>query len=169
MTYAERLLTPNEIKITMEEQKPTSPHLHLYNKTELKQTLWPSETYKEFMIAVIQYHISDAAAKPMLQIIKKHCNESLPRSAQKNFLLDYQEQWELSNMVQHLILLDNNQNIISNWYRNLPDAKVLIGFLPHLITRDNKLRVSKEFRQKQQGLEQYDLEYLLNPLLKKWQ
>jgi hypothetical protein len=56
---------------------------------------------------------------------------------------------------------------IPNWRRNLPDAKVFIGFLPHLITRDNKLRGSKEFRQKQRELEQCALKYLLSPLLKK--
>ena len=55
---------------------------------------------------------------------------------------------------------------IPNLRRNLPDAKVLIGFLPHLITRDNKLRNSKEFKQKQRDLEYRSLKYLLSPLLK---
>jgi len=123
-------------------------HEDLYSGTESKQILWPSETFKEFMIAVIQHRISDAAADSMLRIIKKHCNESLPSSTQKgrilmnqmdiknlnfetrdlvefegktykfqylpifnaiknlisnpdltkDFLLDYQEQWELDNV-----------------------------------------------------------------------
>ena len=55
---------------------------------------------------------------------------------------------------------------IPNSRRNLPDAKVLIGFLPHLITRDNKLRNSKEFKQEQRDLKNRALKYLLSPLLK---
>jgi hypothetical protein len=54
---------------------------------------------------------------------------------------------------------------IPNWRRNFPDAKVLIGFLPHLTTRNNKLRESKEFRQMQRKLEQCALKILLEPLL----
>lgn len=34
-----------------------------------EQILWPSETYKEFMTAVTQYQLSDAAADSMLRII----------------------------------------------------------------------------------------------------
>ncbi|PKK57878.1 hypothetical protein RhiirC2_720932 [Rhizophagus irregularis] len=41
----------------------------LNSKTEPKQSLWPSEIYKKFMIAVTQYHLSDAAADSMLRII----------------------------------------------------------------------------------------------------
>ncbi|PKC54353.1 hypothetical protein RhiirA1_477471, partial [Rhizophagus irregularis] len=54
---------------------------------------------------------------------------------------------------------------IPNWRRNFPDAKVLIRFLPHLTTRNNKLRESKEFRQMQRKLEQCALKILLEPLL----
>ncbi|POG81153.1 hypothetical protein GLOIN_2v1763779 [Rhizophagus irregularis DAOM 181602=DAOM 197198] len=55
---------------------------------------------------------------------------------------------------------------IPNLHCNLPDAKVFIGFLPHLTTRDNKLRNSKEFKQKQRDLKHRALKYLLGPLLK---
>ena len=54
---------------------------------------------------------------------------------------------------------------IPNWRRNLPDAKVFVGFLLHLITRNNKLKESKEFRQMQRELEQRALKILLRPLL----
>ncbi|CAB5201953.1 unnamed protein product [Rhizophagus irregularis] len=52
----------------------------LNSKTEPKQSLWPSEIYKEFMTAVTQYHLSDAAADSMLCIIRKSCTETLPSS-----------------------------------------------------------------------------------------
>ncbi len=55
---------------------------------------------------------------------------------------------------------------IPNSRRNLPDAKVLIGFLPHLITRNIKLQNSKKFKQKKRELEYRALKYLLGPLLK---
>ncbi|GES95404.1 hypothetical protein GLOIN_2v1811937 [Rhizophagus clarus] len=54
---------------------------------------------------------------------------------------------------------------IPNWRQNFPDAKVFIGFLPHLTTRNNKLRDSKEFRQMQRKVEQCALKILLKPLL----
>jgi len=55
---------------------------------------------------------------------------------------------------------------IPNWRRNSPDAKVFIGFLPHLTTHDSKFKESEEFRQNKRKLEQRALEYLLSPLLK---
>ncbi|CAB4397113.1 unnamed protein product [Rhizophagus irregularis] len=55
---------------------------------------------------------------------------------------------------------------IPNLCCNLPDAKVFIRFLPHLTTRDNKLRNSKEFKQKQRDLKHRALKYLLGPLFK---
>jgi hypothetical protein len=54
---------------------------------------------------------------------------------------------------------------IPNWRRNLPDAKVIIGFLPHLTTRDDKFRTSKKFKHMKKNLEQHALKYLLGPLL----
>ena len=56
---------------------------------------------------------------------------------------------------------------IPNWRRNLPDSKVLIGFQPHLTTRNNKLQQSKEFKQMQRNLEQRALGHLLYPLIQK--
>ncbi|CAB4407954.1 unnamed protein product [Rhizophagus irregularis] len=47
---------------------------------------WPSQTYKEFMTAITQYRISDAAGDAMLQIIKKNCTEPLPASTRKGQL-----------------------------------------------------------------------------------
>ncbi|CAG8763351.1 20053_t:CDS:1, partial [Rhizophagus irregularis] len=47
---------------------------------------WPSQTYKEFMTAITQYRISDAAGDAMLQIIKKNCTELLPASTRKGRL-----------------------------------------------------------------------------------
>ncbi|CAB5390708.1 unnamed protein product [Rhizophagus irregularis] len=61
--------------------------------------------------------------------------------------------------------IDDNGGNIPNWRRNFPDAKVLIGFLQHLTTRNNKLRESKEFRQMQRKLEQCALKILLELLL----
>ncbi|CAB4414542.1 unnamed protein product [Rhizophagus irregularis] len=229
----------------------------LNSKTEPKQSLWPSETYREFMTAVTQYHLSDAAADSMLRIIRKSCTETLPSSTRKgrmymdqmdiknfniktknlcefegkiykfqyrpifdaikslvsntdlskDFLFDYNEQWE-SNKNGTLVRVYSEQNTanwwrerqnpfskilavmiytdgttldslgkqseypifltlgnIPNWRRNFPNAKVLIGFLPHLTTRNNKLRESKEFRQMQRKLEQCALKILLEPLL----
>ncbi|CAG8673107.1 2710_t:CDS:2, partial [Rhizophagus irregularis] len=45
--------------------------------------LWPSEMYKEFMMAVTQYHLSDATADSILHILKKHCTDQLPGSTRK--------------------------------------------------------------------------------------
>ena len=56
---------------------------------------------------------------------------------------------------------------IPNWRHNLPNFKVLIGFLPHLTTQNNKLRQSKEFKQMQKKLEQRALRHLLYPLIQK--
>ncbi|PKB92390.1 hypothetical protein RhiirA5_444881 [Rhizophagus irregularis] len=39
------------------------------NKIDVIETLWPSEVYKEFITAVTQHHLSDAAADSMLRII----------------------------------------------------------------------------------------------------
>ncbi|EXX67352.1 hypothetical protein RirG_115140 [Rhizophagus irregularis DAOM 197198w] len=205
----------------------------LNSKTEPKQSLWPSETYREFMTAVTQYHLSDAAADSMLRIIRKSCTETLPSSTRKgkiykfqyrpifdaikslvsntdlskDFLFDYNEQWE-PNKNGTLVRIYSEQNTanwwrerqnpfskilavmiytdgttldslgkqseypifltlgnIPNWRRNFPDAKVLIGFLQHLTTRNNKLRESKEFRQMQRKLEQCALKILLELLL----
>ncbi|CAB5384933.1 unnamed protein product [Rhizophagus irregularis] len=55
----------------------------LNSKTKPKQSLWPSEIYREFMTAVIQYHLSDAAADSMLRIIRKSCTKTLPSSTRK--------------------------------------------------------------------------------------
>ncbi|PKY35003.1 hypothetical protein RhiirB3_455281, partial [Rhizophagus irregularis] len=188
----------------------------LNSKTELKQSLWPSETYREFMPAVTQYHLSDAAADSMLRKIYKFqyrpifdAIKSLVSNTDlsKDFLFDYNEQWE-SNKNGTLVRIYSEQNTanwwrerqnpfskilavmiytdgttldslgkqseypifltlgnIPNWRRNFPDAKVLIRFLPHLTTRNNKLRESKEFRQMQRKLEQCALKILLEPLL----
>jgi len=48
-----------------------------------EQILWPSETYKEFMTAVTQYRLSDAAGDSILRILKKHCTDQLPGSTRK--------------------------------------------------------------------------------------
>ena len=47
----------------------------LHNKINPIQSLWPSEVYKEFMAAVTQHHLSDAAADSMLCIIQRYCTE----------------------------------------------------------------------------------------------
>ncbi|RGB26279.1 hypothetical protein C1646_770629 [Rhizophagus diaphanus] len=122
------------------------------NKIDVIETLWPSEVYK------------DLVSNPDLS---------------KNFLFDYKEQWEHDdngNLVrvyfeqnrrqsEYLIFLTLGN--IPNWCQNSPDAKALVGFLPHLITRDNKLKGSTIFRQMQRKLEQHSFEYLLSPLLQK--
>ncbi|POG57629.1 hypothetical protein GLOIN_2v1791547 [Rhizophagus irregularis DAOM 181602=DAOM 197198] len=205
------------------------------NKIDVIETLWPSEVYKEFMTAVTQHRLSDAAADSMLRIIRKYCTEPLPGSTRKgrmymdqmdikdfnikmkdmvefegkiyklqyrpiidaikslvsnpdlskNFLFDYKEQWEhddngnlvrvyseqnsanwwrerqnpFSKILAIMIYIDGTTldslgrqseypifltlGNIPNWRRNSPDAKVLVGFLPHLITRDNKLKGNK--------------------------
>ncbi|CAB4404096.1 unnamed protein product [Rhizophagus irregularis] len=210
------------------------------NKIDVIETLWPSEVYKEFMTAVTQHRISDAAADSMLRIIRKYCTEPLPGSTRKgrmymdqmdikdfniktkdmvdlvsnpdlskNFLFDYKEQWEhddngnlvrvyseqnsanwwrerqnpFSKILAIMIYIDGTTldslgrqseypifltlGNIPNWRRNSPDAKALVGFLPHLITRDNKLKGSTIFRQMQRKLEQRSFEYLFSPLLQK--
>jgi len=55
----------------------------LNSKINPEPTLWPSEIYKEFMVAVTQYHLSDAAADSMLRILRKHCTNQLPGSTRK--------------------------------------------------------------------------------------
>ena len=65
------------------------------NKSKSEQTLWPSETYKEFMTAVTQYRLTDAAADSMLRIIRKHCTDSLPGSTRKGRM--YMDQMNIKN------------------------------------------------------------------------
>src|SRR4051794_11854454 len=55
----------------------------LNNSNKPEQSLWPSEIYKEFMSAVIQYHLSDAAADSMLRILRKYCTDPLLGSTKK--------------------------------------------------------------------------------------
>ena len=55
----------------------------LNNNIKPEQSLWPSEIYKEFMSAVTQYHLSDAAADSMLRILRKYCTDPLPGSTKK--------------------------------------------------------------------------------------
>src|SRR5438045_2075304 len=43
-----------------------------------EQTLWPSETYKEFMTTVTQYYLFNAAGDSVLRILKKHYTDQLP-------------------------------------------------------------------------------------------
>lgn len=66
--------------------------------SESKQNLplWPSETYKEFMTAVTQYRLSDAAGDSMLRIIKRHCTEPLPGSTRKGRI--YMDQMDIKNL-----------------------------------------------------------------------
>ncbi|CAB4392005.1 unnamed protein product [Rhizophagus irregularis] len=227
------------------------------NNINIKQILWPSDAYKEFMTIVTQYHLSDAAADSVLHLLKKYCNDPLPGSTKKgrtfmdnvnikglcfkekslitfegklyklqyrpifdaikslvsnadlnkDFLFDYNEQWELglngtymrvyseqntadwwrerqmpfSKILAIMIYIDGTTldtlgrkseypifltlGNIPNSRRNSPDAKVLVGFLPHLTTRDSKLRNSKEFKQVQRDIQHRALKYLLSPLL----
>ncbi|CAB5372938.1 unnamed protein product [Rhizophagus irregularis] len=53
------------------------------NNINIKQILWPSDAYKEFMTIVTQYHLSDAAADSVLHLLKKYCNDPLPGSTKK--------------------------------------------------------------------------------------
>ncbi|PKY59287.1 hypothetical protein RhiirA4_481887 [Rhizophagus irregularis] len=59
------------------------------NKIDVIETLWPSEVYKEFIIAVTQHHLSDAATDSMLRIIQKYCTEPLSSSTGSRLLLRY--------------------------------------------------------------------------------
>ncbi|EXX62177.1 hypothetical protein RirG_164240 [Rhizophagus irregularis DAOM 197198w] len=201
------------------------------NKIDVIKTLWPSEVYKEFMAAVTQHRLSDAAADSMLRIIRKYCTEPLPGFTRKGrmymdqmnikdfnikmkdmvefegkiYKLQYrpiidaikirvyseqnsanwwrERQNSFSKILAIMIYIDGTTldslgrqseypifltlGNIPNWRRNSPDAKALVGFLPYLITRNNKLKGSTIFRQMQRKLEQHSFEYLLSPLLQK--
>ena len=53
---------------------------------------------------------------------------------------------------------------LPNWYRNLPEAKVLLGFLPKV--QDAGIKVSKEFLKFQQEIYHKSLKIILTPLQK---
>jgi hypothetical protein len=54
---------------------------------------------------------------------------------------------------------------LPNWYRNLPEAKVLLGFLPKI--QDTGIKTSKEFLNFQRELYHKSLKIMLAPLQKK--
>ena len=55
---------------------------------------------------------------------------------------------------------------LPNWYRNLPEAKVLLGFLPKV--QDARIKVFKEFLKFQQEIYHKSLKIMLAPLQKKY-
>ena len=55
---------------------------------------------------------------------------------------------------------------LPNWYQNLPEAKVLLGFLPKV--QDAGIKVSKEFLKFQQEIYHKSLKIMLAPLQKKY-
>jgi hypothetical protein len=93
----------------------------LNSKTEPKQSLWPSETYREFMTAVTQYHLSDAAADSMLRIIRKSCTETLPSSTRKGRM--YMDQMDIKNFnIKTKNLCEFEGKIYKFQYRPIFDA-----------------------------------------------
>ena len=83
-TESEMSLTDNESiysEISSEDFRDVS--LADAYEDQLEEIIWPSETYKEFMIAVTQHRLSDAAADSMLRIIRKYCTVPLPSSTRK--------------------------------------------------------------------------------------
>ena len=56
---------------------------------------------------------------------------------------------------------------IPSWLRNKPHAKVLVGYLPKLKTKDNTTKNSKFFRKLQRQAFQRCLQILLSPILNK--
>ncbi|CAB5154582.1 unnamed protein product [Rhizophagus irregularis] len=86
-----------------------------------EQTLWPSETYKEFMMAVTQYRLSDAAADSMLRILKKHCTDQLPGSTRKGrTFIDNMDVKGLQFKEKELIIFE--EEIYKLHYRPIYDA-----------------------------------------------
>src|SRR5436305_7930783 len=55
---------------------------------------------------------------------------------------------------------------LPNWYQNLPETKVLLGFLPKI--QDAGIKVSKEFLKFQQEIYHKSLKIMLAPLQKKY-
>ncbi|PKB94231.1 hypothetical protein RhiirA5_439256, partial [Rhizophagus irregularis] len=72
---------------------------------------WPSQTYKEFMTAITQYRISDAAGDAMLQIIKKNCTEPLPAFTRKG---RFDTQILPGDKLHYRPIIDAIKSLISN-------------------------------------------------------
>ncbi|CAG8712577.1 17630_t:CDS:2 [Rhizophagus irregularis] len=135
-----------------------------------EQTLWPSETYKEFMMAVTQYRLSDAAADSMLRILKKHCTDQLPGSTRKGrTFIDNMDVKGLQFKEKELIIFE--EEIYKLHYRPIYDAiKSLVSnsdlTKDFLFDYDEQWEYGLEFKQKQRDLKHRALKYLLGPLLK---
>jgi hypothetical protein len=93
----------------------------LHNEINPIQTLWPSEVYKEFMTAVTQHHLSDAAADSMLRIIRKYCAEPLPSSTRKGKM--YMDQMDIKDFnIKTKDLIEFEGKVYKLQYRPVFDA-----------------------------------------------
>ncbi|CAG8724644.1 16621_t:CDS:2, partial [Rhizophagus irregularis] len=161
------------------------------NKIDVIETLWPSEVYKEFMTAVTQHRLSDAAADSMLRIIRKYCTEPLPGSTRKGRM--YMDQMDIKDFnIKMKDMVEFEGKIYKLQYRPIIDAIKSLVSNPDLSKNflfdykeqwehddnGNLVRVYSEqnsanwwrstiFRQMQRKLEQRSFEYLLSPLLQK--
>ncbi|GBC49829.2 hypothetical protein GLOIN_2v1488639 [Rhizophagus irregularis DAOM 181602=DAOM 197198] len=77
--------------------------------------------YKEFMMAVTQYHLSDATADSILHILKKHCTDQLPGSTRKGrTIIDNMDVKGLQFKEKELIIFE--EEIYKLHYRPIYDA-----------------------------------------------
>ena len=69
----------------------------------------------------------------------------------------------LSKTLEHPIYISLRN--ISNWMRNKPNSKVLVGYLPKLKAKDNTTRNFEFFQKLQRQVFQRCLQILLSPIL----
>ncbi|CAB4483374.1 unnamed protein product [Rhizophagus irregularis] len=139
-----------------------------------------SEVYKEFMTAITQHRLSDAAADSMLCIIRKYCTEPLSGFTRKGRM--YMDQMDIKDFnIKMIDMVEFEGKIYKLQYRPIIDAIKSLehddnGNLVRVYFEQNSANWWRErqnpfrstiFRQMQRKLEQCSFEYLLSPLLQK--
>src|SRR3954470_1923067 len=92
---------------------------------------------------------------------------SIPRQAKVLSIILYSDATtcdHLGKTSEHPIFLTLGN--IPSWTRNKPDAKILLGYLPIIKSKDISQKTSKSFQLAKRSLYQYALDILTRPLLK---
>jgi hypothetical protein len=92
---------------------------------------------------------------------------SIPRQSKVLSIILYSDATtcdHLGKTSEHPIFLTLEN--IPSWTRNKPDAKILLGYLPIIKSKDISQKTSKSFQLTKQSLYQYALDILTRPLLK---
>jgi len=92
---------------------------------------------------------------------------SIPRQSKVLSIILYSDATtcdHLGKTSEHPIFLTLGN--IPSWTRNKPDAKILLGYLPIIKSKDISQKTSKSFQLAKRSLYQYALDILTRPLLK---